>query len=440
LHGFNSVAVSNFPPEFQNREIWVIDPVARQSWSRPLDQASAGLTTAELNSLTPANNQYYQRGNRLYMAGGYGLQLVLPNGDPFNSTFDTLSAIDLPGIIDWVVSGAGTAHDHIRQISDPQFRVTGGAMYEINGRTHLVFGQDFQGNYTPGSNGIYTRQVRSFDIVDGMTLAVANPSATMPDSNYRRRDLNVVPIIRADAGGALHEELVALSGVFTTTFGAWTVPVEIDEFGNLTMDDALDADTFKQGMNNYQSARLGLYSESRGEMHTILFGGISLQYLNTVTGQIDTDNQLPFVNDISSLVIDSLGQYSQHRIGEFPLVADETGKRLRFGTNAEFFPAGGFATYGNGVFELDSIRQRSTLGYIYGGIVANGPHTRGVPDVTSIASNTIFEVVLIPVPEPSFSTITLSGLIVVGYAHRRPPRRRACQLLSLPSPTYASLR
>jgi hypothetical protein len=130
-----------------------------------------------VNSLTPANNQFYQRGDRLYVTGGYGL-ITAPST---NSTFDKLTAIDLPGMIDWVVNNAGTAKDHVRQVSDPLFRVTGGAMYEMGGRTHLVFGQDFQGNYNPNKNGTYTNQVRSFNIVDdGVTLSITNSTTTTP--------------------------------------------------------------------------------------------------------------------------------------------------------------------------------------------------------------------------------------------------------------------
>ena len=114
------------------------------------------------------------------------------------------------------MTGSGVAKDHIRQIASPSFRVTGGAMYEMDGRTHLVFGQDFSGNYNPNKNGTYTNQVRSFDIVDdGTTLSIANPTSTTPDPNYRRRDLNVFPVIRPAGGGTLDEGLLVLSGVFT---------------------------------------------------------------------------------------------------------------------------------------------------------------------------------------------------------------------------------
>jgi hypothetical protein len=426
LHGFDTGGPNGFLPEFQNRDVWVIDPVTKQTWHRSLEGAAGGLTTIELNSLTPTNNQYYQRGERLYMTGGYGVQNVLGDGTPINGTFDRLSAINLPGIINWAMTGSGLAKDHIRQISSPSFRVTGGAMFEMGGRTHLVFGQDFSGNYNPTKNGTYTNQVRSFDVVDdGTTLATSNPTSTTPDPNFRRRDLNVYPVMRPADGGGLEQGLVVLSGVFTPppSIGAWTVPVEIDSVGNPSMDDPTDPATFKQGFNNYHSAKLGLFSEVTGEMHEVLFGGISLQYLNTATMQTETDNALPFVNDITSVVIDADGNFSQHWLGKFPVITDLQGKRLRFGANAEFFLADGIETYPNGVIKLDALTGPTTLGYIYGGIIANGPHTRsGDPPAISSASNMIFTVVYAPVPEPgtlAFSIIGLVGCLSICSRTRR---------------------
>src|SRR6201999_3531856 len=143
--------------------------------------------------------------------------------------------------------------------------------------------------------------------------------------------------------------LDALSGVFTTLNGAWTVPVEIDANGRPTMASASLPGTFKQGMNNYESAKVGLYSPSTGKMNEILFGGISLQYYDAASKSIITDNNLPFVNDISSVVIDSAGNYTQNYIGQFPTQYDLSNNLLRFGANAEFIQADGLTTYDNGV-------------------------------------------------------------------------------------------
>lgn len=420
LHGFDSVLFpeENFPIQHQNRDVWVVDFDTKQSWSRALDDPTSGLSEAQILSLATTNNQFYQKAQTLYMTGGYG---VLENGEDF-STFDALSAINLPGLGKWVMNGTGSAAANIRQIHDPIFRVTGGAMHEIDGKTHLVFGQDFEGVYTPFGDGTYTRQVRSFEIVDdGTNLSVANISSTPIVGDYRRRDLNIVPILSPDGLGGTEEKLVALSGVFTNTFGAWTVPVEIDADGQPTMADPNNPDTFKQGFNGYHSAKLGLYSEASGAMHEVLFGGISLQFLDPNTGQVMTDEALPFINDVTSIQIDAAGNYSQHHLGYFPELFDNKGLRLRFGTNAEFLTSPDVPVFANGVINLDLLAGGETiLGHIFGGIVTNGPHTRLGAD--SSGSNRVFEVVVIFVPEPT-SLVVLVGLLAFSLPWKRYRKR-----------------
>jgi autotransporter-associated beta strand protein len=405
LHGFATgpgAPFVNFPTAYQNRDVWVIDPVSGESWSRSFDDPTSGLTSTVIQSLTPTNQQFYQRGDELYVNGGYGAR-----GNGFD-TFDTLSAINLPKLVDWVVADSGSAVGAIRQITDPLFRVTGGGMFEIDGRTHLVFGHDFQGGYSPGRNGIYTNQVRSFDIVDdGTGLSIRNVTASTPLPEYRRRDLNVFPVIRPSASGPV-QEIVALSGVFTESNGAWTVPVEIDPAGQPTMSNPALPTTFKQGFNNYHSAKMGLYSETTATMHEVLFGGLSYQFIDPVTGAVVSDIAFPFVNEITSVVIDSQGQYTQYLIGEFPDLRDGGGSRLRFGTNAEFFRKHDVAAFENGVLRLDELSGNTVVGYVFGGIASNAPHTRNVAGAISVASDILFDVI-VSTPERSPTNLLWSA-------------------------------
>ena len=183
LHGFTAVAANNFPPATQNREVWVIDPVTKQSWSRSLTEAAAGLTTDELNSLTQTNSQFYQRRQSALhdrrLRRGKRRRTVRP----FNNTFDELSAIDLPGLAAWAMGGDGTAKAHIRQISRPALQ--GHRRGHVrNQRSHApgVRPGLSRGTTRNASNGAYTRQVRSFDIVDdGANLSIANVTSTTPD-------------------------------------------------------------------------------------------------------------------------------------------------------------------------------------------------------------------------------------------------------------------
>lgn len=441
LHGFD-IDQSTIPERKQNRNVWVIDPVSKTTWSRTIDPADAGsgLTEAQVLSITSANAQQTQLGDRLYMTGGYG------DDDPLDetsrSTFANLTAFDLPGLVDWAKGGAGQAVDHIRQISDPLFKVTGGDMYAIGDEVHLVFGQDYEGRYRGSLNGEYTKQVRTFTIQDdGASLGFTEVGSSTPEDHFRRRDLNVYPTIVPN-GGTLEHGITVLSGVFTESRGAWTVPVEIDSSGQpvqidggadpMNTDGGLDADAgvFKQGMNNYHSAKVGLFSESTGEMHEVLFGGITLQEYDPSNPAADefgfvTDQALPNTNQITSVVRAEDGSYEQHYLGEFPDLRTPTDQRMRFGSNAHFFPDEELGAYENGVLEFDSLAAhadpdgRVRIGWIYGGLIANAPHVFGNPVGLSSASGEVFEVFLTVVPEPTSLALCLGLAGSLGVSLRR---------------------
>ncbi|QDT00598.1 flagellar basal body rod protein FlgC [Adhaeretor mobilis] len=427
LHGFD-LNQSTLPDSKQNRDVWVIDPVAKTSWHRTLDPSDlgSGLTEAQVLSLTTANSQFEQIGSRLYMTGGYGD--TDPLDDTQRGTFNNLTAFDLPGLVDWAKGGTGTASQHIRQIDDPTgetFKITGGDMYEVDGQMQLVFGQDYEGRYRGSLNGEYSNQVRTFTIQDdGTTLGFTTVQNSTPEDRFRRRDLNVYPTLTKNGDGSLSEALTVLAGVFTETNGAWTVPVEVDGAGNPVQADGgldplnaggvLDNSTavFKQGMNIYHSAKLGLFSEGSGDMHQLLFGGITMQEYDPTNPAADangfvTDQQLPNTNQISSVVRDENGKYEQHFLGEYPELFADDNSRLRFGSNAEFFLANGIDTFDNGVIDLDALTGTTQVGYIYGGLIANAPHVFGNPTGLSSASGEVFAVLITRVPEPTSLILAL---------------------------------
>ena len=390
LHGFNAGGFGNFPPASQNRELWVIDPVTRQSWSRSVEDAAAGFTTAQIDSLTPTNAQFAQRDGQLYITGGYSFSFS--EGDFV--TYPTLSAIDLDDIIAWTQGAAGMAADYVRQLDDPLLQVTGGTMNLLGSRFQLVFGHDFQGGYNALREGVYTRQLRSFEVLDdGVSLTLQNAASTTPDDAYRRRDLNVVPAISGGVSG-LEEMLIVLAGVFTPTNGGWTVPVEIDNSGVPSMADPAAADTFKQSLNMYHSAKVTMFSEEEDRLHILLFGGITLGYRDEESGDIVQDDQFPFSNQSVALVRDADGTYEQHLLpGSYPEIDSGGGAPLRFGTNAEFFPDEQISRFDNGVVRFDSLSGRTRIGFIYGGIVSDAPNGGN-----TAASARIFEVFVTPVP------------------------------------------
>lgn len=463
LHGFTDNRTSTTD---RNPDIWVIDPVAKTAASRSL----ANELVPDINnidssnektflSLTSANTQFEQIGDRLYVTGGYGDDLFSDPGS--RTTFDTLSSLDLPGLIDWVETGSGLASDHIRQISDPLFKVTGGDMYEIDGKMHLVFGQDFEDPYSGRGNGVYTHQVRTFEITDDVGgLSFSGVTTSGDEANnpeFRRRDLNIHPYIREN-NSELEQGITVLSGVFTPgsdprDFGAWTVPVDIDADGNASQvdfgndplgtsvpfdasdpnrgpnpdADALDNDSrvFKQAMNNYHAAKLGLFSEETGAMHELLFGGITFQEYDPTHPNADAngfvaDKDLPNTSQITSIIRDAGGDYQQHLMGAYPertimLDGENEPRDIHYGSNAEFFLAEGMPTYENGVLNLDALPYGETVvGYIYGGIATYDNHVFQDAQRLSDASGDIFLVTINRVPEQATAVMVLCAAVLAG--------------------------
>ncbi len=261
--------------------------------------------------------------------------------------------------------------------------------------TLLIFGQNFKGFYTPGTNGEYTKQVRRFYIVDkDKSLSVLPVVPTVPQDEYRRRDLNVVPIIKC-CGEKKVPALLALSGVFTPTDGAWTVPVDISADGQTYMSDPNSSTTFKQAMNNYYCPTVELFAED-GTMYILLFGGISFGYFEN--GQFLTDNGFPFINQVNAIKRSVDGKFSQHLLPtQYPTilsVASNPGNVLLFGASTKFMPAHGVSRYSNGVLKLSKIKKPTVIGYIIGEIQSTLPNTNVPSDAA--ASPYIFEVILTP--------------------------------------------
>lgn len=397
LHGFGP-GDDNFPPQDQNRVVYVIDFKKMRVYQRSLIEASSGLTQEQIDTLSVTSPQSYQSGDTLYITGGYGVNTATKQFD----TKSTLTAIDVPGLMHWVThpNKIGSAAQHIRQTTHPFLQVTGGCMAQSNPHlpTLLIFGQNFLGYYTVGSNGEYTQQVRTLNILDdGDNLNITVSEKQHPTNPaYRRRDLNVVPIIRPGKHQPI-EAYVALSGVFTIEGGIWTVPVLIDSLGNSSMADPNDPNTFKQGMNNYTCPTVGLYSTKSEEMYIIILGGLSYGFFED--GIFQTDDEIPFINQVTTIKIDKDNAFSQYIMAnEYPTILSafsNPGNTLLFGAGAAFIPARGLPLYRNDVIGLDNLgKEPIVVGYIVGGIQSTLPNTNDRSD--SAASPYLFRVTLTP--------------------------------------------
>lgn len=379
LHGFDGAPGSdNFPPDDQNRTIQVVDPTTGQVWS--VNWSQTGLPASETDPLTSTAQEFLQVGNTLYVIGGYGQdsstgQLV---------TFDTLTAINVPGLIRDVKAGAGFAND-IRQTQDFRLRVTGGDLGAIGNRFYLVFGQDFEGDYTPSTpepfTQIYTDTIGSFQIVDqpGQPLGIAGYSAQVDPVNFRRRDGNLHAIVLPNGQQGLEYD----GGVFTpgNNGTGYRNPVIIGPDGVGRVDFG-----YQQFFNQYTSPKIPLFSASTGSMQTVFLGGIGLFHFDPTTGKLSEDPGLPFTPDITDQVTSANGLTREYSI--LPQLPGF------FGASASFFQNPSLPTYANGVIQLDGLHGPTVLGYMFGGIESTAANTfQGQP---TFATPDVFLVTLVP--------------------------------------------
>lgn len=414
---------NSFPVSMQNRAVYVVDPSTHAQYSRSLDDPSSFLIESQIDQLSVTNPIFYQTLDKktLYVVGGYGINSATQEME----TKSSVTAIDVPKLIEWVKNpGKISAKSCMRFANHPLLQLTGGQMCQLNPHAPylLVFGQNFQGYYLQSSEGTYSKQVRTCQILDnGKDLFIQPYTQKAPIAEYHRRDLNVVPIIKK-MGKSFVPSYVALAGGFTPggelgTPGAWTAPIEIGADGSAQM---IDPNLFSQALNNYSCPTVGFYSQKADRMFTVMFGGISA-VIGIGAGDCSSECQaaiptrgsnfilccnLPFSNDVSTIEIDSKGNYFQYlmsaRYPEIdagltndPCTGDPLteSRQLWFGTSGFFVQNEELPMYSNGVIAFDKLEKTPLfLGYIVGGIASSLTDTNCLGDST--ASRYIFKVTL----------------------------------------------
>jgi hypothetical protein len=357
-----------------NNQLIVVDPVSLQKWSAPITSLSVALQ----EQLSSTNMEFHQDGKYLYLIGGYGYHTATAS----RKTFDNLTAIDVPAVINAVIAGTSFT-GHIRQISDVQFAVTGGHLKKINNTFYLLGGNKFDGNYNPMGNPtytqVYTDAVRKFNLSDnGKTITVTHLPSLTDSANLHRRDYNAVPQILPDGS----EGITMFSGVFRPTVNLPFLNTVTVDSANFTVNN-----TFQQYYNHYHCGVLPIYSASTNEMHTVFFGGIA-QYYDSA-GILVQDNNVPFVKTIARVTRDASGTLAEYKLPvEMPSL---------LGAGAEFIPIQGVPQFKNEVIKLDSLSSDSTLvGYIYGGISSTAANIFFTNTGTqSSASSQVFKVYVI---------------------------------------------
>jgi Secretion system C-terminal sorting domain len=340
-----------FQENDNNKSVYVIDPVANQTWSTSIDV----LSTVLFEQLQSTNQEFYQRGNTLYIMGGYGYSATQND----HITYDKLTAIDVDGLANAVINNTNIV-SFFRQISNSNLAVTGGHLGFLNDVFYLCGGQYFEGRYNPqgpnhgpGFIQNYTDEIRTFEISDdGTNLSILNYSAQNDTNNLHRRDYNLAPQIFPDGTSGF----TMFSGVFQHTANLpWLNSVDITASG-YTVNN-----TFNQYLSQYHSAKVPIYDTSNNVMHTLFFGGMSQYKLDTNNNLIQDDN-VPFVKTISKVSRFSDGSMTESSLGiEMPTF---------LGSGSEFIPLEFGANFSeNGILDLNNLQEGVThIGYIFGGI------------------------------------------------------------------------
>jgi hypothetical protein len=360
-----------------NKQLMVLQPSTGKIWTAAFSE----LTTPIQDQLSATNMAFITEGEYLYIAGGYGYSATEKN----HTTYPNLLALQVKKVIEAIKTGS-TLIPHIRQISDPKFAVTGGALEKLDNHFYLVGGQRFVGRYNPhgpdhgpGFVQEYTNAIRRFTIEDNdEKLMVTHLTETIDTANLHRRDFNVVPQIMPDG----QQGLTAFSGVFRRDADLpYLSSVNITGKGH-----AVQAG-FEQIYNHYHCANIPLYSANANEMHTVFFGGIS-QYYDSA-GVLMKDDDVPFVRTIARVTRNASGLMKEFKLPlEMPAL---------LGAGAEFIPLENLPHYANDVIKMDELPKGTTLiGYIFGGISSTAPNVFWTNNGTqSSANSTIYKVVII---------------------------------------------
>jgi hypothetical protein len=363
-----------FPASNNNTTIFVVDKSTQQSWSVSLSTLPVGIR----EQLQSTNMNFHQDGSTLYIIGGYAFSATAND----HITFDKLTAIDVPGLINAVVNNAPIT-SFFKQISNNLFAVTGGQLGKIDNTFYLVGGHRFDGRYNPMGNPTftqtYTNQIRKFTIDNsGSQLSFTLIEQITDPIHLHRRDYNLMPQVFPD--GELG--FTISSGVFQINQDLpFLYPVDIKASGYIPQT------SFNQLLSNYHCGKVGLYEAEANKMHSLFFGGMSQYYYNGTT--LVQDNLVPFVKTISRVTRSSDGSLNEYKLPiEMPLFN---------GAGAEFIPNLSLPNFSNEVIKLDDITDDEfIIGHLVGGISSSSlnPFSANQTNTTS-ANPTVYEVKLI---------------------------------------------
>jgi hypothetical protein len=381
LGGYHAVGggAAEFLRADSNRDVWVVDTTVSPARTYHLPVARLPGRLAPVKEQWTATGQlYFQDGDTLYIGGGYGQD---DRGKWV--TFDVISRVDLPALIDGVMHGRFVERG-IQFARTPLVQSAGGGLTRLSdGYFYLVMGHTFQGSYTAfeghgerntaEASQAYLGEIRKLRIdtkPDG-TLRIASVEMFQDAIEFHRRDLNVAQVLSPRGLG-----LAAYGGVFTPdTQLSYSKPVYLFEGSRPEIDRSFD-----QRMNAYACPVLLMYSEPTHTMYSTFFGGIS-RHAWVPSERAFVENPKRGTR-LDAGYLDGL-QWSDQISTVAKVMTDDEGETTEvvhagllpsfIGAGAVFIPAPALprARSGTDILAFESVGATKTfVGYLYGGIRA----------------------------------------------------------------------
>lgn len=398
LHGFQP------PFAFQtngiNNEISFVDPVTDTRWYADV----SALPDSIREPITSSNMQFYLQDTMLYMVGGYGWKDAIQNF----VTWPTLTAVNMKGL-KAAVQNNQPITPYFRQITDSVLAVCGAHLQKLDSVYYLVFGHRFDGYYDRSdTTGFhvqeYTHEIRRFQIADnGVNLSLYNYNAIRDTANFRRRDYNLVPMLDPFKG----EGLLAFSGVFQKG-----IDLPYLNCIEIYRDTVVVRNDFNQNLSQYHSGVGLLYDSINFLQHNIFFGGMSMYYVDTLTGQTVTDSFVPFVQTISDVARNIDRDYFEINAGiRMPALQ---------GTNAYFFPDLEVPKYHKDYVHVNELKGRVRIGYLTSGIESPELNISLTDPSLSFAGQQVFEVYAVKPVDTTTGFTYIENEVLNFYCYPNP--------------------
>lgn len=343
------------------------------------------------------NLQHLQVDDDLYITGGYG-ENEIPGSTVLEQydTYPYMAKINLTSAV-----AAIKANDQAALISaisfgtDPAVQATGGELFKMGDYFYLAGGHIYKGIFSIQDSTASLGSQKYLDAVHRFKINDNNGSITITDfskitdgypddsTQFRRRDLPVVPSLQKSSSGEFLPALTMYAGVFTSDSnkitglisGAnFTNPIYIHSDGSYAIDAS-----YVQNENVYTCANFVMYDPSTQLLYTTLLGGIG-----------DNTKNIGYTNNILSISRPLNGSPSiDHSLGEIPVDASFMGAEAIFIPNdLEMIEANSLIID----FSKLTTNRATLVGSFYGGIEAFNANPGGYGRSKSYASNKVYKV------------------------------------------------